>query len=319
VEVVFPDTLSPNVIAPSTLAHPSLTAPPALSLPWLHAFVVFAQHLNFTRAARALHLSQPALHGQIKKLGEALGVELYTRRGQRLELTPDGRRALAFGREMDERSAAFLARLRGVEAQGPVVLCAGEGSYLYLLGEAIRAFTAAGPAKLTLLTRDRDATVAAVREGEAHLGVAPLEGAPAGLLVDRLTEVALVLVVPATHPLAKKRSIKLRDLAGARLVVPGEGRPHRAMLAQALLSAGVPWEPAVEAQGWELMLHFVRLGAGIAVVNACCRLPRGLVARPIPELPKKTYFLLRRTGDLEGPAEQLRRRLLAGGSSWKRR
>lgn len=289
------------------------------SLPWLQAFVTFAEQLNFTRAARVLHLSQPALHVQIKKLGEELGVTLYARRGQRLELTPDGRRVLAFGREMLARTRAFVDDLHGVEGRAPVVLCAGEGSYLYLLGEAIRAFTAAGSARLTLLTRDREATVAAVREGEAQLGVAPLEGAPPGLLLEPLTEVAQVLVVPAAHPLAKKRSVKLRDLAGARLVVPAEGRPHRAMLAQALLSAGVPWEAAVEAQGWELMLHFVRLGAGIAVVNACCRLPRGLVARPLPELPRKTFSLIRRQGRLEGPAEQLRQRLLATGSAWKRR
>ncbi|WP_437758218.1 LysR family transcriptional regulator [Sorangium sp. So ce1389] len=291
-----------------------------LNLDWLGAFVVFSEHLNFTRAARALHISQPALHGQIGKLGEALGVALYQRRGQRLELTADGKRVAAFGREVGERTRSFLDVLRNGESREPVVLCAGEGSYLYLLGEGIRAFTARAAAPLRLLTRDREATLDAIATGEAHLGVAPLEGTPDGLAADRLTEVEQVLVVPHAHPLARKRRIKLQDLEGARLVVPGPSRPHRALLAQALLSAGVRWEPAVEANGWELMLHFVRLGVGVAVVNACCRLPRGLVARPIPELPRKVFYVVRRRGgELQGAPAELRDTLLAHGAAWQRR
>ncbi|KYF96216.1 transcriptional regulator [Sorangium cellulosum] len=291
-----------------------------LNLDWLGAFVVFSEHLNFTRAARALHVSQPALHAQIGKLGEALGVTLYQRRGQRLELTADGRRVAAFGREVGERTRSFLDVLRHGESREPVVLCAGEGSYLYLLGEGIRAFTARAVAPLRLLTRDREATLDAVVAGEAHLGVAPLEGAPDGLAAGRLTEVEQVLVVPEAHPLARKRRVHLRDLEGARLVVPGPGRPHRAALAQALLSAGVRWEPAVEANGWELMLHFVRLGVGIAVVNACCGLPRGLVARPLPELPRKVFYVVHRRGvDLQGGPAALRDALLAHGAAWQRK
>jgi LysR family transcriptional regulator, low CO2-responsive transcriptional regulator len=289
-----------------------------LHLDWLGAFTVFAEHLNFTRAARALHLSQPALHVQIGKLAAELGVPLYARRGQRLELTADGRRVLAFARDMGERERAFRDVLRVGESLQPVTLAAGEGSFLYLLGPAIRAFSAAGRAPLRLLTRDGTATLEAVRSGEAHLGVAPVDDAPEGLRIDRLTEVAQVLAVPRAHPLARRRSIKLRDLEGARLIVPPPGRPHRAAITAALLAAGVTWEPAVEASGWEPMLHFVALGVGIAIVNACCRLPRGLVARPLPELPRRTYRVIRRRdAALEGATAELHRRLLAHGADWQ--
>src|SRR4051794_12021865 len=137
-----------------------------VNLDWLAAFVVFCDHLNFTRAARALHVSMPALHVQIKKLSDALGVTLYRRRGGRLELTPHGKRVAAFGRDMGARSRAFLAVLRTGESREPVVLCAGEGSFLSLLGEAIRSFTASAAAPLRLLTRDRDATLDAITSGE---------------------------------------------------------------------------------------------------------------------------------------------------------
>ncbi len=291
-----------------------------LHLEWLEGFTVFAEHLSFTAAARALHLSQPALHVQIGKLSAELGVPLYVRHGQRLELTADGRRVLLFAREMGERERAFRDVLRAGESLQPVALAAGEGSFLYLLGPAIRAFSAAARAPLRLLTRDLDATLAAVRSGEAHLGVAPVEGAPQGLTIDHLTEVAQVLAVPAAHPLARRRSIKLRDLEGARLVVPPPGRPHRAAITAALLAAGVAWEPAVEASGWEPMLHFVALGVGIAIVNACCRLPRGLVARPLPELPRRSYSVIRRRDAvLEGVTAELRRVILAHAAAWQSR
>ncbi len=289
-----------------------------LHLDWLEAFTVFAEHLNFTRAASALHLSQPALHVQIGKLGAELGVPLYARRGRGLELTAEGRRVLVFARDMGERERAFRDVLRVGESLQPVVLAAGEGSFLYLLGPAIRAFTGAARSPLRLLTRDLEATLAAVRSGEAHLGVAPVDGEQQGLSVERLTEVAQVLAVPAAHPLARRRSVKLRDLEGARLIVPPEGRPHRAAIAAALLAAGVTWEPAVEANGWEPMLHFVALGVGLSIVNACCRLPRGLVARPLPELPRRTYSMIRRRdAGSSGAIAMLRKALLAHADAWR--
>jgi DNA-binding transcriptional LysR family regulator len=84
------------------------------------------------------------------------------------------------------------------------------------------------------------------------------------------------------------------------------------MLAQALRAASVPWSVAVEASGWELTLHFVSLGLGLAVVNACCRLPPGLVARPLPELPRTVYRLLYRPGALRRSAVASLREALLG-------
>ena len=284
----------------------------------LDAFVTFAEHLNFTRAARARRVSQPALHTQVRKLSEALGVTLYERRGNRLALTPHGQRVLGFGRDARDRMRALVAELSHREVRGPIVLCAGEGSYLYLLGEGLRRFTAERPSELRLLVRDHEGTVAAVRTGEAHLGVASLDAPPAGLDARPLTEVGQVVVLPASHPLAAKKQVRLRDLAGERLVVPPEGRPHRTMIAQALRAAGVRWQVAVEASGWELLVRFAELGLGLAIVNAFCRIPPGLVARPMPELPSRTYHLLQRTeAAREGSVAALAEALSREAGAWR--
>ncbi|MFZ5890453.1 MAG: LysR family transcriptional regulator [Myxococcota bacterium] len=67
---------------------------------WVFAFTEFAEHLNFTRAAKQLHISQPALHVQIRKLSEEVGRPLYRRTGRSLSLTPEGKRLAVFGREV---------------------------------------------------------------------------------------------------------------------------------------------------------------------------------------------------------------------------
>ncbi len=262
----------------------------------LAAFAVFAERLNFTRAAEELAISQPALHVKVGKLARSLGVPLYRREGRRLLLTAEGREVQAFAREMGERSRTFLDQLHRGRLDQPVLLAAGEGVYLYLLGAAVLEFVERGSAPLRLLTRDREGTVEAIRSGEAHLGVAALEDSPDGVVAERLVDVDMVVAMPDGHPLSRKRRVRLKDLAGERLVVPPPGRPHRTVLERAILAAGVEWQPGVEATGWELMLHFCRLGLGLAVVNGCCRLPPELVARPVPELPRIPYFLLSRRG-----------------------
>jgi DNA-binding transcriptional LysR family regulator len=284
----------------------------------LDAFVTFAEHMNFTRAARARGVSQPALHTQVKKLSEALGVALYVRRGGKLSLTADGQRVLGFGRDARERMRAFVAELSHREVRGPLLLCAGEGAYLYLLGEGIRRFAGRGEADLRLLVRDHEGTVEAVRTGEAHLGVASLDAPPEGLRAEVITEVGQVIVLPAGHRLAGSAAVRLRDLAGERLVVPPVGRPHRTMIAQALRAAGVSWRAGVEASGWELLVRFAEVGLGLAIVNAFCRVPDGMVARPMPELPVRAYHLLQRPDAArQGPVASLAAALRETANAWR--
>jgi len=286
----------------------------------LHSFTVFADCMNFSHAARALHISQPALHVKIRKLSEQLERVLYRRAGRRLELTEHGELVASFARELRTRTAGFVERLHtGTDGQ-PVVLAAGAGAYLYLLGPAIQHFLrkSAKEAPPRLLTLDREAAVAAVRAGKAQFGVAPLESVPDGFESRKLASVGQVLVMPRGHPLAAKRSIKLADLENAQLIVPPADRPHRQMLALLLQSAQVPWQVAVEASGWDLMMQFVRLGLGVAVVNAYCRPPMGTVARPMPELPRLEFHLFHlRSLELADAAGRFISCLLDYRDAWK--
>jgi DNA-binding transcriptional LysR family regulator len=262
-----------------------------LSADALASFVVFADRLNFTRAAQQLHISQPALHVKVNKLAESIGRPLYRRHGRVLHLTPEGEAVARFARDLDTRVSAFLDEVRGTKPTRPLVLAAGEGVYLYLLGDLIRDILSEhGPPPLKPINCDRTRMLAAVRSGRADLGVSVLETLPDDLHTTLLASYPPTLVIPENHPLASRRSVALPDLDGLALVLPPPHRPHRIAVERALRSAGVTWTLAIEAEGWPLTLHFVSLGVGLAVVNGCVRPSTGLVSRQITDMPAAAYY-----------------------------
>jgi hypothetical protein len=188
-----------------------------------------------------------------------------------------------------------------------------------VLGEGIKAFRGMSKRPLSLVTADGAAALDAVVTGRAHLGVASFESPPRDVSAQPLTRVGQMLAMSSRHALSSKRRIRLQDLNGAELIVPPAGRPHRTMLSHMLQSARVEWSVAVEATGWELMLHFVRLGLGTAIVNACCRLPPGVVARPVPELPALQYYMFRRGRAAARGAMELEAKLLGFADAWQER
>jgi DNA-binding transcriptional LysR family regulator len=279
----------------------------------LAAFKVFPEYLNLTRAAEALHISQPSLHSKLATLARQLGRPLYQRVGNRLELTPDGERVAQFARDHDERLARFLGELRGTPLSRPLVLAAGHTVYLYLLADTIRTGLAERPGSLRPLHTNRQQMLAAVRTGRARLGIFALHVAPDDLVILPIAAFPQVLLAPEGHRLARSRTLKLADLAGAELIVPPANRPHRMNLERALAAARVSWTVAVEAEGLPMTLEFAGLGVGLAVVAGCVRPAPGLAAVRITDLPPVIFYAIHRPGALEDPRiADLLQRIRAG-------
>ena len=258
----------------------------------LRAFAVFARHRNFTRAAEELHVSQPALHARIRKLEGRLGTRLYVKQGRQLLLTDAGEQLAAFANDTRDRAAAFLRTLDAAPSR-PLVLIAGSGSYLYLLGDPLRRYLARGH-ELRLRTGDAAATLTAVRSGSADVGVTALGLPPDDLECDLLAQFPQTLIVRRDHRLANRRTVRLKDLQDEALVVPPKDRPHRQLLERSMLDQGLRWSVAVEAEGWELLAHFVRLGIGPAVVNGSVRTTSAVRKIPVKDLPPVRYYVVTR-------------------------
>jgi LysR family transcriptional regulator, low CO2-responsive transcriptional regulator len=253
----------------------------------LRSFEAFARHLSFTAAAQERHLSQPALFVQVQKLQASVGVRLYEKRGRTLSLTEAGARTALHARQALDADASLLAELRGEKAERPLTLACGEGAFLHLVGPALAAERGRTGDPLRVSIRDQAATVAAVRSGEAHLGVTVAATDSSDLEHELLWSGRPHVLLPTRHRLAKARSIKLVDLLGEPFVVA----PLRA--------SGGELRIGLEAEGWEAQRHAVRWGLGLAVVSGICAPLPGTVARPLAAsahglLPATRYVLLRR-------------------------
>jgi DNA-binding transcriptional LysR family regulator len=267
----------------------------------LSAFAVFADHLNLTRAAAVLRISQPALHAKLATLARQVGRPLYSRVGRRLVLTADGEAVARFARDHDDRLGRFLEELRVTPTSRPIVLAAGHAAYMHVLADVIRTTLAERPGSLRLLHTHRHQMLAAVRTGRAHLGVSALDVLPDDLVVSPVATFPQVLLAPEGHRLAGRHAITLADLGGEEMVVPPPSRPFRVNLERSMRSARVPWTVAVEAEGWPLTIHFVALGVGVTVVSGCVTPAPGLVTVPITDLPEVTYYAAHRPRMLDDP------------------
>ncbi len=289
-----------------------------MRLNWLESFVAFSELRNFTHAAERLHLSQPALHEQIRRLAADLGVSLYVRRGRELALTADGRRVAAFARSMLGQVGDLRGELTDGVARRPVVVSGGRATHLHLLAAPLRAWVSDGDRTVRVRTESREETIEALLSGTADLGVAPLDMLPPDLDTRPIATVATTCVVPPSHPLAERRRLRLSDLDGCDLILPPPDRPHHATVMSALREANARASVAIEAGGWELMVHYASLGLGVAVVNDICPLPDGVRAIPLQGLPRLTYHVAIARGSYVSPrARELFDHLV--GWSWSRR
>ena len=260
-----------------------------------------------TRAALRVGLSQPALSEPLARLSELAGVQLVAREGRRLVLTAEGRVMEAFARDALRSADAVQRALHGGEEAGAVSLTAGEGTYLHLLHEPLRAFASREDAEVVLRVEGAVAAMESVAAGRADLGVVAVDALPRALESVPLCETKLVLLLPDTHPLAAKRALKLSALARETLILPPEGRTHRAFILRAMGQRGITPRAVRDADGWPLMVAFASMGLGLAVVNERVvreRLPKGLVALALPELGTLTYYIVRRRGRVLPTAAQ---------------
>ena len=161
----------------------------------LEALAVFADHLNLTRAARVLHLSQPALHTRLRRLGEAVGAPLYRRDGRALVLTAAGIQTARFAREILARVSDFAEQMRDEQVRAPICLCAGEGALLYLLGPALRRFARRHPLRVPYLVATLVMFVGSVATGW-HYAIDGYAGILLAWLVFRLALVTDRALLP---------------------------------------------------------------------------------------------------------------------------
>ena len=190
---------------------------PDLDMRKLRYFVAVAEELNFGRAAERLHIAQPVLSRQIRSFEGELGVRLFERDSRGTELTTAGKQLLKDACYLLAESKSMQQRLSRV-AEPTVTVTVGVMPGL-LATAAAAAFEADGPSRRAVVVQVGWAEqVDVVHRGEVDVVYAREPIDHHGLGTAPLLEEPRVVVLPAADPLAKKRSVRLKDLASMRLL-----------------------------------------------------------------------------------------------------
>ncbi|MGH8779723.1 LysR family transcriptional regulator [Paraburkholderia sp.] len=251
-----------------------------LNLRDIRAFIAVAQTGSFTRAATRLHLSQPALTVQIRRLEDTLGTRLFDRNSRNVALTPVGRDLLPLLQKSLHDMEHVLADARALSggAAGTVRIACLPSFAASLLPDLIRDFRADLP-DVSFQIRDVVASVvdALVRNEDVDIGLtggtaAGQAGAPdTALDVLYAGEDRLVALCPKGHPLAKRRTVRLADLLRTPLVLTASGTSVRAVVDAALADADTPPSIACEPTYMMTAVAMVRGGLGVTILPGSAR------------------------------------------------
>lgn len=279
-----------------------------MELRQLEYFVAVAEERNFTRAAERVHVAQPGVSAQIKRLERELGQELLDRSGRQVTLTEVGAAVLPYARAaLAAVAGARLAvdeltgLLRGHVAVGAVT------SHKVDLPGLLAEFHQRHPAvEITLSEDDTDNLLDALRNGRLDAAVASIgREVPDGIALVVVDEQPVVAAVAHDHELAPHTAISLDTLRGRPLISLPRGTGIRRLLDNACGAAGFRPHIAFEAGDPGTLANLAAKGLGVAIlpeVVAALR-PDELTAVRIerPSLSGRLVFAWRADGP-SGPA-----------------
>ncbi len=260
-----------------------------MDLRQLRYFTVLAETLNFHRAAERLNISQPPLTVAIRKLEVELGAPLFERGTRGVRLTAAGKAALGPAREalaqaqlvreaVSQGGKGALGRLR----IGFVGSAVGER-----LPRIISAYRQRFPrVELELRETTSAEIVEAVEARELDTGLVRLPiMRRVTLELEVIEDDQLVAAVPGDHPLARRRSIALGDLANQPFIIHGPVSVLHVTTILACQKAGFTPRIAQEATQVQTILSLVQAGLGVGMVPArMARLaPEGVRLMPLAE------------------------------------
>jgi DNA-binding transcriptional LysR family regulator len=243
-----------------------------MELHQLEYFIAVAEEASFTRAASRVHVAQPGVSAQVRRLESELGQPLLDRSGRSVRLTEVGTAVLPFARAaLDAVANARLAvdELAGL-VRGQVTVGMVSGCALPILAELLAGFHQAYPGVSIALTEENsDRLVELLNQGQLDLALIGAAGAAtAGVETAVIADEELVAMVDSGHPLAASRTIDVAALRDVPLVSLPRGTGVRMALDAACAEAGFTPRIVLVASALSMVAQLAAQGLGLAVVPA---------------------------------------------------
>lgn len=269
-----------------------------------------AEHRNFTRAAEALHISQPTLSQQIKQLESSLHVQLLDRSGRTVRLTDAGQAYLSYARRALQDLEAGERAIHDVKdlSRGSLRLAMTPTFTSYLIGPLVENFHSRYPGiTLSVQEMTQDRLEASLAADDLDLGIAFSDTRSTEIEAQALFVETLSLVVGRAHPRAGQlKPLSLPDLGREALVLLSGDFATRRHIDAYCRDHSIAPRIAIEANSINAIVEIVRRGRLATVLPyALARQQDGL--HPIavlPHIPPRTVALLRRNGAYRSAANQ---------------
>jgi len=240
-----------------------------LTLQQIRLFESVVRNGSFTRAAEEMHLTQPAVSIQVKRLEEQAGIPLLEQVGKRTFPTAAGRVMLQAARDLMERIDQLddeLESLKG-EVRGPLqlsVVTTGKYFMPHLLGHFLQEHPGVEPhLKFTNRARVMERLLEN-RDDFVVMGQIPDDKR---LVAYPFLENILGVVAPAGHPLADRRNLEIEEVLRERFITREPGSGTRLVLDRLLESRHLEVEPYMELGSSEAIKQAVLAGIGVAVLS----------------------------------------------------
>ena len=235
----------------------------------LQILVAVAKHGGYTRAAKALYLTQPTVSMQIKKLSDHIGLPLFEQRGKKLQLTAAGRKTLAASQDILNRLELLsgeIASLTG-EMKGELriaVVTTAKYFMPHLLGVFVHRYPEVQP---RLFVTNREQVLQRLQENQDDLLI--MGKVPEELEVEAIPflDNDLVVIAPPGHRLTKKRAIPLKHLLKERFLLREPGSGTRLAMDKLFADQDLKLEPYMELGSIEAIKQAVMAGLGISVMS----------------------------------------------------
>ena len=238
------------------------------NLSQLRIFQAVAQTRSFTRAAEAVHLTQPGISKHIRQMEEYYGIPLFDRLGKKVALTHAGEILFAASQEVMvsiENAEQRIDDLKGLRG-GKLVLGTSFPIGVYILPKVLAAFRKSYPAVDVLLEISLSEKISArILSNKLDVGLVTHRVNDPRLLSQEFMSDQLVAIFPVNHPWAVKHRITPQDLLVETFIVAAQGAGTRAVLEERLQEKGLQLPNLLDFGNLEGVKHAVEAGLGVSV------------------------------------------------------
>lgn len=276
----------------------------------LRAFLLAAQHHNFTRAAEALFITPSGLSVLIRQLEHQIGFRLFDRTTRHVVLTDQGRQLLVVAQRTLEELDGAVSRIGETAKAANDVFSVGAGllAAAHILPGAIREFRQHRPdVRIHLLDADMPTILQRIRGGTLDLAFGFLESTP-GISRTRFFRFPLMVIHPHHGAAPRRGSMAWSVLRGQPLILQAPPAPLRQLIDEHLTRAGVDPRAATSLNRLETVVAMVEAGQGIGIVPASalplCRHRNVTMTRLVSPTVVADFYQIRNRGRKLSPAAE---------------